>query len=113
MTCSMRIRVHRCSQTHIPWCTLCTARTARAAPSQPCKQNLPEPKRGHSACIQGCPKRPQHLHLHLGHTVWSCSQRLTITATITITVTTTVATGGPPFSHPGSTQAGPTRAMGV
>ena len=67
--------------------------------------------------MQECPKRPQHLYLHLGHTVWSFSQRLTITATITITVTTTVtttvATGGPPFSHPGSTQAGPTRAMGV
>ena len=67
------------------------------------------------------PKRPQHLHLHLGHTGWSFSQRLTITATITITVTTTVTTtvtititaGGPPFSHPSSTRAGPTRAMGV
>ena len=29
----MRIRAHGCSQTHMPWCTMGTARTVRAAPS--------------------------------------------------------------------------------
>ena len=29
----MCIRAHGCSRTHMPWCTVCAARTARAAPS--------------------------------------------------------------------------------
>uniref|UniRef100_A0A7S4GD98 Uncharacterized protein n=1 Tax=Eutreptiella gymnastica TaxID=73025 RepID=A0A7S4GD98_9EUGL len=30
----LRIRAPGCSRTRMPWCTVCSARTARAAPSQ-------------------------------------------------------------------------------